>query len=169
MDRFYEYLIKKEETNSDKVFKALVISVAVVLCMILLFLSLVLRPLSSIIVFLLAGVAYFAYYLAGTRNVEFEYCVTAGDVDVDKIMNRRKRVRIASVTSKSLVIMAPMGDSRLPSLEGRTVIDATSGRENVKKYVAVYADKGPKALIFEPTENMVEQIQKRNPRTAFKD
>ena len=47
------------------------------------------------------------------------------------------------------------------------VIDASSGDENAKTYTVVYENKGPKVLIFEPTEKMLADLQRRNPRKVF--
>lgn len=168
MENFYEWIVERKKTKFDKWYSVLVILAGIVVILLLATLPSIVPVTPMFALFLQIVAAYATYIIAGMRNIEFEYCVTDGDIDyVDKIVNRRRRKRIAAVTSKSIVIMAPTGDSRLPSSEGKMVIDASSGDENAKTYTVVYENKGPKVLIFEPTEKMLADLQRRNPRKVF--
>lgn len=167
MDTFFELIVKRQKTPFDKALIALIVFAAIVVVFLLFLLPAVIPVISSLVLPLQALAVYLGYRFICTRNIEFEYCVTGGDLDVDKIINKQKRRRIAAISSKNITIMAPEGDSRLPSIEGREIIKASSGTNENTVYVVVYEDNGSKALIFEPTREMVEQMQKRNPRNIF--
>lgn len=164
MENFHEEIVERQKTQMDKWFSILVIAAGVIVVLILA----IIPVMRSITLLLQVAAAYATYIFSGSRNIEFEYCVTDGEIDyVDKIINQRRRKRVTSVPSKSMVMMAPTGDSRLPSNEGRMVIDASRGIEGVKTYTVIYENKGPKTLIFEPTEGILADMQRKNPRKVF--
>ena len=51
-------------------------------------------PLIPLVV--IAGSIYGIYWIASSRDLEFEYSVTNGDLTVDKIIHKRKRKRVVS-------------------------------------------------------------------------
>lgn len=169
MDIFLEYIVSRKKGG-----KEILKIVAILLAMlILLTLStfLLLTPLSSIAFLLVAGIIYGAYYLISGQNVEYEYIVTNGELDVDSIVNRRKRKRLITVHSRTFDIVAPVGDARYRNEENANftrVIDASSRANNGKAYFAVFSKDGQKIkLVFEPTEKMLEAFKTFVPRNVF--
>lgn len=167
MDNFFEYMVKRKKTSKDLAITVLVILAALIVIYLLMYLMM--TPVSMLAFPLQVLVVYLAYRFITTRNVEFEYCVTNGDLDVDKIINRQKRKRVASVESKSIISMAPVGSDKLEPVGNREVTDVTSGDPEKKVYCVIYGEGSGKVLMFEPTESMVTEMQRKNPRNIFTD
>ena len=167
MDTFFEYLVKRKKKSKDLLFAAGIILAGLIVLYLLLFLMM--TPFSMLMFPLQVLVVYLGYRLISSRNVEFEYCVTNGDLDVDKITNRQKRKRLASIESKNIISMAPMGSDKLQPLTNKEIIDATSGDATKKVYCVIFGEGNSKALLFEPKESMVLEMQRKNPRNIFVD
>lgn len=169
MDVFLEYIVYRKK-GAKEVLKIIGILLAMfvllTVCSVLVF-----TPISSIAFLLVAGVIYGAYYLITAQNVEYEYIVTNGEIDVDRIVNRRKRKRIITVHSRTFEIVAPVGSPEHRGEENSNVtqvIDASSGEDNGKAYFALFSKDGQKyKLIFEPTEKMLEVFKTFVPRNIF--
>ena len=167
MDTFFEYLVKRKKNSKDFAIAVLLILAALILIFAASYVAF--TPLGMFSFPLQILIIYLAYRFISARNVEFEYCVTNGDLDVDKITNRQKRTRVATVESKNIISMAPVGSDKLAPLGNREVTDVTSGAPDKKVYCILYGDGTGKALLFEPTEAMVLEMQRRNPRNIFVD
>lgn len=169
MDVFLEYIVPRKK-GTKEILKIVGIMLAM---LILLTVSaiLIITPLSGISFLLAAGVVYGAYYLISGQNVEYEYIVTNGEIDVDRIINRRKRKRIITVHSRTFDIVAPVGSPEHKGEENASVtqvIDASSGSDNGKAYYAIFSKDGQRfKLIFEPTEKMLEVFKTFVPRNVF--
>lgn len=162
MDLFSEYIVKKKKGGKDILKIVGIVIAAIILVFFALGLSAV--PLiGGLTLLAVAGVIYGAYYLITNLNVEYEYIVTNGELDVDTILNRRKRKRIITVHSKTFDIVAPVGKDEYKNEENANftrVIDASSGKDNGKTYFAVFSKDGQKIkLIFEPTEKMLDSFK----------
>lgn len=169
MDIFLEYIVSRKK-GAKEILKIVGILIAM-LVLLMLCTFLLLTPISGIVLLLIAGVIYGAYYLISAQNVEYEYIVTNGELDVDSIVNRRKRKRLITVHSKTFDIVAPVGDARYKNEENANftrVIDASSRANNGMEYFAVFSKDGQKIkLVFEPTERMLEAFKTFVPRNVF--
>lgn len=94
-DVFIEHLVKRRNTGANAAIQALAVIAALLLTLAsLLFLPMFL-PLVAVVS------AFGAYYVITSQNVEFEYSVTNGEVDVDKITAKRKRKRLLSIDCRT--------------------------------------------------------------------
>lgn len=59
----------------------------------------------SLAIIVLIAVCVGAYYLISSRNLEYEYSITNGDITIDKIINRRNRKRIVSMDAHDIEAM----------------------------------------------------------------
>ena len=120
---------------------------------------------------LLVGIAAFVGgYIMGTRvHREFEYAYTSGQIDIDVIYNKTKRKNIAVYDSEQLLCLAPKGSAALDNYpKDITVMDYTSGKENVPYYVAIYkTEKGQVALHLELPATVVNNMRMQKPRCVF--
>ncbi|MBE7030208.1 MAG: hypothetical protein E7409_02140 [Ruminococcaceae bacterium] len=170
MDIFLEYIVARKKNLKDI---AIIAGILLGLCL-LLFISLffMFTQLSSFVMLLDAGLIYLAYLGITSRNVEYEYIVTNGEVDIDKITHRRKRKRIISVHSKTFDMVAPVGESAYRGEEHSTVsrvIDVASSPTSERAYFALFSKDGQRIkLIFEPTERMLDAFTTFVPRNVHK-
>ena len=128
----------------------------------------------SSLVFLLPviwfGAVWGAYKIISGRNLEYEYLLTGGDLDVDKIINKSRRARIISVRRREIEVMATAESGNLPSnWKELPLVDVTSGYNPDAEYVIIINGTERKALRFEPTEKMKEQLRLKLPGKIFID
>ena len=104
MDNFYEQLVVKNETSGDKARRiGTVISGSLfTLCLVLIAMLQMDRPIMALLGLLLAvGAGYGTYFLVTTSYVEYEYAFTNGELDVDKIIAKKKRSSLVSINVSS--------------------------------------------------------------------
>jgi hypothetical protein len=165
MDTFIEKLVTRKKGFKDSLITAGIVFAAILLIM----LSLTVKVLSQlgIGIFLAAGIVYLGYRLIQARNVEFEYIVTNGELDIDRIVAQRKRKRIFSASCKEFEVLAPVKSNSfsqsVQSIKNR--IDATSSLDSPNAYFATLSYKGEKTVIlFEPDEKMLNNFKIFIPR-----
>ena len=165
-DGYEEILVKRGRTAGSTIMKAAIIGITAVLIAVGIFF---LNP-----IFLAAGLALalIAYYLILPNfDLEFEYLYVGGDIDIDKIMAKRKRKRVASFSKDNLEIMAPTGSSHLaPYLNDLKVRDYTSMDPDVRTWTLVYGSEIAKeAVCLELTEEIAKDMRRFAPRKVFFD
>jgi hypothetical protein len=171
MDTFMEKIIEKKKTPKDTA-----ISIGIVLAAPLVFIIIMSIPYVSALFqglspLLFAGIVYGAYHLIRSRNIEYEYIVTNGDLDIDKIIAKRTRKRIFSANSKDFDILAKYRgvhyERNMDEIKNR--IEAVSTMQAEDIYFIVLNYKGERTIVFfQPTEQMLESLRRFNPRKVFK-
>ncbi|NLM73194.1 MAG: hypothetical protein GX184_04080 [Clostridiaceae bacterium] len=165
MDMFIEKIVKRKKSAADILLIALIILVCVVASY---FLFLYIPTFSSLFVVLLI---YAGYYLISIRNVEFEYAVTNGDIDIDTIINQRKRKRLFSGNVKDFEVMARVKSDKYTThiRECKNVKDFTSHDEKADVWF-IYLNQGePSVILFEPDSKMVDTLFTFAPRVVHRN
>lgn len=175
-DTYLEYIIKKAPEAKTSILKVLIIVGTVILSyvgMVLLTSSEALSQFSSFFLLVIAGIIYGAYRLVTSFNYEFEYIVTNGDLDVDKIIAKRERKRLVSMSTADVEIMAPYDNMYKHNYETGTfaqTINATSSKYAKNPWFIVADTKkyGRVRVMWEPTERMIENMRSYMPRKVMK-
>lgn len=170
MDFCTEYIIKQKK--SPLVYLAgagMVVATLLVWILTLPFLGV--AALSGLIGLVDAGMIYLSYIVITSFNIEYEYIVTNTYLDVDKIINRRKRKRIISVNFSKMELMAPVGFPDFRAEENGNfakVYMAAKSADDTNAYYIITDDKGGRTkLIFSPTEKMVENAKRIAARKVY--
>ena len=166
MDIFMEKIVKRRRTAVDSVIIAATILIGLMLIMIVGSLSF----LQSFMPVVLVAIAYFGYMLIRNRNVEYEYIVTNGELDIDMIIAQRKRKRVFSGSCKEFEIIAKMTSGQYnQSYENiKKRINAVTSMDSNEVYFISTEKDGEKILIFfEPHPKMIESFKKYIPRKVF--
>ncbi|MFV9568232.1 hypothetical protein [Thermoanaerobacter mathranii] len=168
MDAFIEKLVKRQKTSKDTLFSIGVVIAALIIVFGVIPLIPIVRNLWIFFLFLFA---YLAYYLIRSRNIEFEYSLTNSELDVDKIIDQKKRKHVISVDCRDFEVMAKINSDKftqdIKTIKNR--IEAVSSMSSPDVYFAVFEDKGLKTvLFFEPNEKMIEVIARYIPRKLFR-
>ena len=113
------------------------------------------------------AIIYFAYRLNQQNNIEFEYIVTNGSLDIDKIIAQRKRQRIFSSDCKDFEVLAkvksPNYGKHIESIPKK--INAVSAGDPDGEYFIVLSYKGVRTVVyFEPNERMLDNFRRFIPR-----
>jgi hypothetical protein len=96
MDVFYEQLVEKVPSGKDNAKKFGIYALALILAIVAIFLTMS-TVFASLGLLVAAGIGWGAYYLGTNQFVEYEYAITNGEIDIDKIVGKRKRSRLLTV------------------------------------------------------------------------
>ena len=114
MDTFVEQIVAKRKGGKEYaiIFGSLI---AALLILAALWLFLLFFIGIFFVLLLTAGIGWLLWYLITMQNVEFEYSVTNGDIDIDQITAQRKRKRIVSVSGKRSKHSPPITRRNMPT------------------------------------------------------
>ena len=160
MDSFAEQLVKREGTSSDKMKKYLIYGGGIFITIALVILAVLkMGSTVSIIMLLLAGGAgYLTYFLGTSTYVEYEYAFTNGELDIDKIIAKRKRVELLSADVRKFTAFGKYSEDIDDSDDLTTVISSDNIASH-EYYADFECDKyGKTRLIFAPDEKILEYI-----------
>lgn len=163
-DGYEEILVKRGKRPGETVLKAVIIAAIAVLIAGGLFLF------SPIFMVLGMGLGLLAYYLIFPNfDLEYEYLYVGGDIDIDKIMAKRKRKKVASFSKENLEAMAPTGSDHVSScIKNAKVQDYTSSDPNVKTWTLIYnSEKATEAVMLELTDEIAQDMRRFAPRKVF--
>lgn len=164
MDSFFEQIVKKKKGGKEWAIIVAVIVAALVLEV------LAFAFLGGLIVIATVGIAYGAWWLATTQNIEFEYCVTNGDIDIDTIVAQRKRARLVSVAGRKILALAPYDPAKPLGKFQRTVMAAPSLDEDGLWYFTYHSKKnGDTLVIFKPDDRVLGAFYEGLPKLVQMD
>ena len=162
MDNFAEQLVKRSETSADKTRRILTLAVGVLFTISLTGLALLqlTRPLMALLGFLLAVAAgYGTYFLVQNSYVEYEYTFTNGELDVDKIIAKRKRSGMVTADIKKFTAFGKYTDG-MEETDDMTVVIASDNIASHEYYADFeHEEYGTTRLIFAPDERILENIK----------
>ncbi|MBE7032213.1 MAG: FHIPEP family type III secretion protein [Ruminococcaceae bacterium] len=172
MEIFIEEMVKK---HKDGLYFAKLFALGVVCAVIVALLMGVVLPIfpgfGSIIFLLSAGCVYGAYYLIIAEELEFEYSLVNNEIDIDKIVNRKKRKRI---TTANLRTLESFGTAKNPDFArylrdaGVKKLYACRDKNADDVFFLVYSENTvKKMLIFTPSEKIIDIIVKYNPKKVL--
>ncbi|MGL5259469.1 MAG: DUF6106 family protein [Lachnospiraceae bacterium] len=119
------------------------------------------------IALVLAVVSLVLAYLVGLMSdLEFEYTYIDKELQVDKIMGKSKRKRVATLDLNKLEVLAPITSHKLDEFKNRKYKELDFSSNEIKqpdiRYV-LYMN-GESRIVFEPSEEMVKAIYNIAPR-----
>ncbi len=163
MDTFFEQIVKKKKGGKEWAIIIGVVLAAVALIALVWMLH-ILAVIATV------GIVYGGWWLATTQNVEFEYCVTNGDIDVDKIIAQRKRVRLVSVAGRKIRALAPYDPQKPLGKFQRTVVAAPSLNESGLWYFTYHSKKnGDTLVVFQPDDRVLGALYDGLPKLIQMD
>lgn len=170
MDTFFEQIIAVRKTGKAVAALIGIWLAAFVICFLLFFTGIF----GAFSILLIAGVIYGAFKLSGFFNVEYEYIVTNGTMDIDKIINKSSRKRVLSFELQTVSRIEKYNPALLNSVNSKEVIIACD-TDDKDAYLMVSSTegKGTNHLVFAPDERVRGAIVKFVPKfianSAFKD
>lgn len=163
MDVFIEKIVARKKTGQDRLMVAGIIVAAFVALIVVSSIPIInsLGPVLWIVI------GFLAFQFAKSRNIEFEYAVTNGDLDIDKIIAQRKRKRVFSGSAKDFEIVAKVKSDKYTN-EYKNIakkIEAVSSMESPDIYFVVAPYKGERTIVyFEPDKRMLDNFKIFIPR-----
>jgi len=162
MDSFCEQIVQKKKGAKEWA----IITAVIVGGLALLFLGF----LMNLLIIALVAVGYGGWWLITTQNVEYEYCVTNGDIDVDQITARRKRKRLVSVAGRKIESLLPFDPAAPMGKYQRTVVVAPSLQDEGLWCFTYHSKKnGHTFVVFRPDERILREFYGGLPKLVQMD
>ncbi|MGN0650800.1 MAG: hypothetical protein ACI4KM_10215 [Oscillospiraceae bacterium] len=162
MDNIAEQLVAKQPTNGDRAKLALISIGGIFLASVVMFFAII----TGFMVLVLVAVGLIAgtvYYISGAY-VEYEYIITNDEMDIDKIIGKRKRKRMITIDLSGAEAFAPYPSEQ--DIKADATVFASSGGEKDAYYlVASHSSYGKVKVIFNPNERIRESIMQELPNT----
>lgn len=160
MDNFYEQLVTTFKTTKYKMANS-----GVYVFLVLGFLAMILGSVipSLLLLALSGGLFIFKKKLF----VEYEYEFTNGDIDIDKILEMKKRTRVISFNIKEVELIAPENSTYVKDFSNKPekVLNFYPSTANTQIYVAMVTGGNERVQIrFVPDEKFLNLCYKYNPR-----
>lgn len=182
MDVFLEKLVKKRRDGKDyAILIALVLcGLAITLCLFLflIYLFTILAEFGQIAggigMLIIAAVWYGVYLIYNSRSIEYEYIVINSNLDIDKVMAKKRRKNVFSLDIKDAEIMACVDDEDnnyvFKNLDtGVKVLNLSADNPNMYTYFIDCTAEGKREIVlFQPTSKMVEALWRFNPKAVKK-
>lgn len=168
MDNFAEQLVFKHPTSSDKAKKIFLIVGGGIMTAILLLIAVLSLGSGSLLslagILLAAATGFGSYYLVSETYVEYEYTFTNGELDIDKIIAKKKRVELVTVDVKKLKAFGKYGEAS-EETEDMTVIFSSDNIASHEYYADFdHEEYGSSRLVFSPDSRMLDMLATALPR-----
>ena len=170
MDTFFEQIIPVKKNGKAAAAIIGIWLAAFIVC----FLLIMFMPfLGTFSLLLAAGALFGAYKLCTRFNLEYEYIVTNGTMDIDKIINKSSRKRILSFELATVSRIEKFNPAPLSGVNAKELF-ITCNQDDPGAYLMVSATegKGTSYLVFAPDERVRSAIVKFVPKfisnSAFK-
>lgn len=163
MDNFCEQLVQKRKSGAD-ILKTVTLMLSLIIgsavCTYLSFF----KSLSFMLI-IAAGLVALGVWLVMGMNVEYEYIITNNEMDIDKIIGRRKRKRMITVDlSKSKDFGVYPNNEEV---DADTTVHASTGLTTDARYLLIeHSEYGKVKIIFNPNEKLREAIAREIPKSV---
>lgn len=170
MDTFFEQITAVKKSGKDIAAITGIWLLAFIICFLLV---LFMGYLGSFSFLLIAGALFGAFKLSCRFNVEYEYIVTNGTMDIDKIINKSSRKRVLSFELVTVSRLEKFNQGLLSSVNSKEIVTACNLNDpDAYLMVSSTEGKGTSYLIFAPDERVRGAIVKFVPKfianSAFK-
>ena len=161
MDTFFEQIIAIRKTGKTIAAIMGIWFAALILCFVLYIFPI----LSTLSLLLIVGILYGAYKLSSMLNVEYEYIITNGPMDVDKIINKSSRKRMLSFELSGVTRLEKYNPSQLNNIDTKKLVFACDSDDpNAYFLVSEKEGKGASYLVFSPDDKIKSGCSKFIPK-----
>lgn len=158
-DVFVEEMVVRRKTVWNLLLSVLMVALAVVLTIVLwLFVPFI----NTVLILIL----WFGVYLGiKFQYSEFEYSFTNGDLDIDKIMAKRKRKRLVEINQKQIKVMAPYTaeyESETKEFPVSEVIDCSASKNAAGRWFFIYEKRDGQCafVVIQPSKRLREAMRR---------
>lgn len=158
MDVFFEQLVTVKFGTARKVIAIITFLLALAAIVVVTVAAITFDILP--IVFLVdCGICYIAWWSVCQLRWEYEYVITNGEFDIDKIVNQRKRSRVLSFNCSAIEKIGKYNKD-MPTPDGAEKIFCCTASEDCYYIIVRTSDNKKVYLIIEPDERILEGIKK---------
>ena len=172
MDTFIEQIVVKRKTMGEVVMQTAVWFFGVLAILILLFLSIgggnaIVRMVALLAAF---GIGYGMWYLLTSMKVEFEYSVTNGHFDIDKIIAQRRRKRLLSAEVSEIESFSKYNaEAQAHRNYDKRLMVGGGGKYDLWCAELRHKELGHILVVFEPDDRTLATVRKFLPKMVERD
>lgn len=168
MDVFKEQLVKKMATTKEILLKAGMILLTGLIVIAAAVYSPFLGGFAILAIMAGVGAVYGCIYFYPLLNVEYEYILTNGEMDVDKILGKKKRKRLLTFDVTKAERFGPYDPALVNDEQFDNRIHACIAPNLKSTYFLTFEHHslGKCLLLFNPNEEMLGYVKEALPRTA---
>ena len=172
MDTFFEQIVPIRKTGKTwAAFIGIWLLAIILAAIVVLFLFSFLGMIAAL---LIMGIFFGAYKLSGFLSIEYEYIITNGTMDVDKIIAKSSRKRVASFDLARVDRVEKYNPNAKPvGNYAKSVIACDEFDPNAYFLVVTSEGKGSQLIVFSPDDRIKSAVVKFIPKfianSAFKD
>lgn len=156
MEQITECLVKKEPDKIDVLKKTGIVIAAFAGAILSMMIAAMIPILNTMGLFFTAVVVYVAYKFAQTTDVEFEYCIVNGDIDIDRIFAKKRRKRFVAVTKDRIEKILPAQCDELKTMAIKKTYFAAKSRNEDTNYAIIFKGKsGLEKLVIVDDEKVI--------------
>ena len=163
MDTYLEFIIRKKYTFGKIVLLIFLYTLASVLSVGVFLVAITSPVVMQLSGFLIALLFFGVWFVHKKLSVEYEYILTNDELDVDRIVAKRSRKRLVTVSVKNFDEFGQVEDNSIfkRKREFKVVLDASIGKDSINRYYATFYNKhGDRMLlIFNPTSKMTDAFK----------
>jgi hypothetical protein len=174
MDTFFEQIITRRPKGYETVLRILLIIFCAVLCVCLLGFSFFIGGIIRFLV-VLAGFAtpFLGYYIVTSLHTEYEYSVTNGYFDIDRITGKRKRARMLSTSCDKFEVFGKYDAAKKEQLShqkfGAKILAANLDNDNLYYAILTHKEKGRTLVVIEPNERVLGAMVRFMPKMVARE
>ena len=164
MDKFKEFIVKKELTANEKVSRVFIglcaVSLAAAVFLITFTTALQLMGFFAAVLCIYGG-----WKLLSGFFIEYEYILTNFDLDIDKIINQAKRKRLCTIDLHTVTEIGKV-DGDFSVSENETLVKAAACNPELDDYYIRFDHKslGKAVLVYTPSIEILDMIKDNCPR-----
>lgn len=162
MDNFYEQLVATHKTGIYKLMNVCVYFFGVIA---IIFLALIPVFIVSL------SIAVACYFGKKKLYTEYEYAFTNGEIDIDKIVEMKKRKRVLSFQIREVELLAPEDSYYVKDFTNKpsNIVSFYPKTNDKKIYVAMITGGNQRTMLrFVPSDEFLDLCYKYNPRAVKK-
>jgi len=172
MEVFIEYMVKKSKKPSDYLkVMGVMLGGFILILFVMGFLGTMVPFLGSFVLLISVGIIYLMYMFITSINIEFEYILTDSELDVDKIINVRRRKRLTTVNIRGVDCFAKISSPEFNRYNSNAKVKKIYACRDVKDsetcFVVFTSNDETKMLFFNPNEKISDRIKTLNPQKTY--
>jgi hypothetical protein len=162
MDNFVEQIVAKRTELRDNLKRLALFTGGILLCIAFLTIGTFFMPLMPLLLFANFGVIWGTWLLFQNTFIEYEYIVTNNELDIDKIIARKKRKRLITIKIDKAEEWGEYADGK-GSGSAVTVQAHDCGYKNIWYIVTTHDKYGRTTVFFSPNMRVLETMNKAVP------
>ena len=165
MDIFNEQLIIRKDRPIEKAMKMIIISIAIITILLCMTISVIkiFGAFSSLFVIIAAAIGIVTFFYIKSLSIEYEYSLTNGEFDIEKIMGKSKRKTMYSFKLREVEEFGnyDVDKERLKNREFSFRVSPVNLSESDIFYFTVRdREHGTVLILLQPNEKMQDAMSK---------